>query len=239
MASLHPVSVVVDHAALQDPVRARVHVENLVYRLGQAIFESGGEYNYRSDRRSVLKAGNSHHLAQHLATEAGVLWAERERPVSATSPAQEDVCPRSGEMDRAPVDAQGCAPSPGWATASMYREVLGRCMAPAEAAAEPVPEDAPFADALPETVLLRLQVGLPVDPADVVRTLDAALHPPAALGAILIAAQALLAALDGHEDADDPNLGEAYASAHADAVYAAKTALREACARALDAAKPV
>lgn len=236
MASLHPVSVVVDHAALQDPVRARVHVEALVYRLGQAIFESGGEYNYRSDRRSVLKAGNSHHLAQHLATEAGVLWAERERPVLAASPVQEDVCPRSGEMDRAPVDGQGCAPSPGWATVPMRAGVLDVCTEPAEGPAEP--QDTPFADAPPETVLLRMQVGLPVDPADVVRTLDAALHPPAALGAVLTAAQALLTALDAHEDAGDPNFGEAYASVHADAVYAAKAALREACARAQGAVKP-
>ena len=61
---------------LANPERARAEVENLTYRLAQALFETGGEYNTRPDGSRVM-GGNGHCAAQEEAAMVGEYWAGR------------------------------------------------------------------------------------------------------------------------------------------------------------------
>lgn len=71
------VTVRINLDALVDPAQAPTEVEDAVYQIGQALFETGAEHNMRPDGRPVLPNGNGHHMAQKLAAHARELWMKR------------------------------------------------------------------------------------------------------------------------------------------------------------------
>lgn len=76
MSRVVTVTIRLDLDRLADPTAARAEVGNAVYQVGQAIFETGAEYNRRPDGSRVL-TGNGHHVAQELAEHAQGMWDRR------------------------------------------------------------------------------------------------------------------------------------------------------------------
>lgn len=65
------ITITIDKSCLRDPESAPTHVEDVVYRLCAAIFESGGEYNVPGF------LGNGHHAAQQVARTVRDEWVRR------------------------------------------------------------------------------------------------------------------------------------------------------------------